>query len=209
MVPSLVVQRHLHPQLTVQFAGPIRQSVALDEDGDAVDSVCDVTRREALRAAALAGPRVQTLLRRLNLPVVGVNHRARDVCELRWVLNPHRGQGAGYYVLRVIYGDDVDQGKLYGRYYGYAECCTDNMGCWFNLPGYRDSILDGTGFVPCVRCHATHTPAELMAGIQSRRLCATPFPQAAHYIMEDFWRALAVQNSHLVVPLRSQRRTET
>lgn len=68
-----------------------------------------------------------------------------------------------------------------GVYFGYPDCCIEAF--HERMPALRRGEelpimpLDGTGYVPCLLCAATYTDEELIARIEERRVCPTPFPE--------------------------------
>lgn len=67
--------------------------------------------------------------------------------------------------------------QIYGIYFGFPTCCiqefNERMTVLARAP--KDRKLKGTGFVPCKHC-TLKSEAELIAEINSERLCPTPFP---------------------------------
>jgi hypothetical protein len=192
-----VIHRQIHPHVAVQFTGPLSRPLLEDDEGESLPGWFEVSPRQAVRAASLAGPRVARWARALRrAAVVGVYHAVNHDCEIRWSID----RGARHCRLRVVLSPEVDPYKYMGRYFGYPECCTDDLTPGFTLPGYSQSPLCGTGFVPCPHCYTHATAADLVTQIQARRCSPLPFPDD-HPVLDDFWMAQAVIEGRLAVPL--------
>lgn len=76
-----------------------------------------------------------------------------------------------------------DLGQLYGRVYGYPQCCINAMekeeASWKDKTARMDFnheiVRQGHGFVPCLECGKLST-AKLVDKISERRLFGLPFP---------------------------------
>lgn len=62
-----------------------------------------------------------------------------------------------------------------GRYYGFPECCIESFLTLSHVSG-PDRKLDGTGYVPCLKCNEK-SEEELIQIINSNRRSPRPFPE--------------------------------
>jgi hypothetical protein len=69
--------------------------------------------------------------------------------------------------------DPSDMYSSMGAFFGYPKCCIDALFDWDKKSSHSE--FHGTGFVPCKEC-AKKPYDELLAEIQSNRVCKTPFP---------------------------------
>jgi len=82
---------------------------------------------------------------------------------------------------------DVDLGYVFGRYYGFPECCIREFSK--GESHYKTRQFCGTGFVPCAACN--EKPAwKILKDIRARRIAPTPFPDGhkhpthTHHLLE-------------------------
>lgn len=196
-LPSLAHRRSIHPLMAVVLEGPIEESVRQRADGELFDrwDLEKIPAAEAQAYLSLMGDLADPL-RDLGWDAVGVY----DPSEYRFELRFHSGKKSRYYRLSVDLDASVDRGRLIGRYYGYPDCCNVFTTSWMSLPGYAQSGLDGTGFVPCQACYAR--PAkDVLSELQARRVCPTPFPED-RFNHDEFLQAQAVLEGQLDVPVR-------
>lgn len=85
---------------------------------------------------------------------------------------------------------DHDRFDIFGKYFGFPECCIQEFINRTESLGDEPFPLRGTGFVPC-QCCRKKTEDELVKIINANRYCPAPFPygeDASNLFLYDFYQ---------------------
>jgi hypothetical protein len=72
--------------------------------------------------------------------------------------------------------NNVDISEIFGRYYGFPDCCIKEFIERDWSVGLPDRQLDGTGYIPCKKCNERYSAEGLISRIKLKRICPIPFP---------------------------------
>lgn len=73
----------------------------------------------------------------------------------------------------------IDSYEIFGRYYGFPQCCIDSFRTMKHVGG-KPRKLTGTGYIPCLKCNEK-SEEDLVAEITKLRVCKSPFPECESY----------------------------